>query len=63
VLQRLAPTPKYMSPMPMPAANSIAVHDRKLKSGFASSGPRRMSPKLLAATSARKTRNSVTAAL
>ena len=35
----------------MPAANSIAVHDTKLNSGSASSGPSRMLPKSLAAIS------------
>ncbi len=47
----------------MPAANSMAVHERKLNSGLASSGPSRMSPNRLAATSTRKARNSVTATL
>ena len=47
----------------MPAANSMAVHDTKLNSGTASSGPRRMSPKRLAATSTRNSRKAVTLAV
>ena len=39
-----SPTPKYIKPMPMPAANSIANQEVKLNSGRASSGPRRMRP-------------------
>ncbi|MNC16650.1 hypothetical protein D3C77_330410 [compost metagenome] len=39
-----SPTPKYMSPIPMPAANSMASQEVKLNSGLASSGPSRMLP-------------------
>jgi hypothetical protein len=34
-----SPTAKYMSPMPMPAANSIATQGIYRKSGIESSGP------------------------
>ncbi len=45
----------------MPAANSIAVHDTKLNSGSASSGPSLMLPKRLAAISTMKIRKVVIA--
>lgn len=53
-------TPKYMRPMPMPAAKSMAIHEKKLYWGLELSGPRRMLPALPKASTSRKMKKSDT---
>lgn len=47
-------TPKYISPIPIPAAKSMAIHEKKLYCGRELSAPRRMAPILLNASTQRK---------
>ena len=47
-------TPKYIRPIPMPAAKSMAIQEKKPYCGSELSAPKRMLPNLLKATANRK---------